>query len=130
MSTPTARSLQLLRNLSLTIPGTPPSGNHYVKHTRTGRHYRTREAEAWDWNVAAMANGQQVRGKSYRVTAQYWFAPGQRGDGHNLDKVLFDSLQHCGVIDTDVKIIQWEGFKFRAEEPSSTRTVVTVEVLP
>lgn len=123
MSSPASRSLEI------TIPGTPPSGNIYVRHTRQGRHYRTREAEKWDWNVAAMANGQQVRGKAYRVTAQYWFAPGQRGDGHNLDKVLFDSLEHCGVIDADVKITQWEGRKFRAAEPQSARTVVTVEVL-
>src|SRR5579885_1867509 len=52
---------------AITVPLVAPSCNHYVKHTRKGRHYVTSEATAFKEALRLYARRQTVRGKAYKV---------------------------------------------------------------
>lgn len=92
--------------LRLKVPLIPPSVNHYVKHTRSGRHYRTGEADAWFEAVATAAGGRKLNGDAYDVSATITLGARQRGDVDNFAKCLLDGLVKCGVIDTDHKVVR------------------------
>ena len=83
--------------ISFTVPLTPPGVNHYVKHTRTGRHYTTGEAGAFKDAVAIYAKGQYVQAKRFTVNIQVQFAKGQKGDVDGFPKLVMDGLADCGV---------------------------------
>jgi crossover junction endodeoxyribonuclease RusA len=83
--------------VKLIIPLTPPSTNHYVKHTRNGRHYVTKEAAAFKNAVALFARGELVEGKQFSVSSRIYLGKGERLDADNSQKCLIDSLQEAGV---------------------------------
>lgn len=112
--------------LSMTIPGTPPSGNNYIRHTRQGRHYMTAEATKFQADVALLAGGQSVSGKRHGVDIQISLAPKQKGDLDNFLKVLIDSLVKAGVLKTDAGICHLRAMKKRAETAQESQTEVYV----
>ncbi len=109
---------------SFTIPLVPPSVNHYVKHTRLGRHYVTREGLEFKKAVAIFARGQVVTAKRYELEAVIYLGHGQRGDGDNFWKVIADGLVEARVIHSDAAVEDWILRKRR--DPKNPRTEVTI----
>lgn len=92
------------KRVSFTVPLVPPSVNHYVKHTRSGRHYVTKEAKAFKEAVAIFARGKSAIAKRYEVEIAIFLAKRQRGDGDNFAKCVLDSLVSAGVIHSDAAV--------------------------
>lgn len=97
-----------MRMTSLTIPGTPPSVNSYVRHTRDGRHYVTLEAKRFKRAVAEarLDQWQQriIHGGAYQVEAVIYLGAGERRDVDNMAKVLLDALVDAGVMHSDAAV--------------------------
>src|SRR6266849_7270735 len=93
--------------LSFTVPLVPPSVNHYVKHTRTGRHYVTKVALSFKSAVRLFARGRVVTAKKYAVEVKVFLGFRQRGDGDNFLKVIGDGLKEAGVIHSDAAVKTW-----------------------
>lgn len=110
--------------LTITVPLVPPSVNHYVKHTGSGRHYITREGKSFKHAVALCANGRRMRAKQYELEAVIYLGHGQRGDGDNFWKVIADGLVDAGVIHSDAAVTDWILRKRR--DASNPRTEITV----
>ena len=92
--------------IRITVPEIPPSVNHYVKHTRAGRHYRTASADRF-LTAMSLALGTKVtvvRGREYEIAIAVYLGKGDRRDWDNCPKVVCDSLVRLGVIDSDAKI--------------------------
>lgn len=89
------------------VPLVPPSVNHYVKHTRQGKHYVTPEGKAFKAAVGIFARGQSVNSKNYALAVTVYFGKGQKGDGDNLWKCIADGLKEAGVIRSDAAVKQW-----------------------
>ncbi len=119
--------------IRLVIPGTPPSVNHYVKHTRSGRHYKTDAAQLFYWDVFYMSNGQtlcnrQRKSKNrYAVVLQIYRGAKQKGDIDNYAKLPLDALRDALVIHSDDAVDELQIFKFR--DAANPRTVITVSVI-
>lgn len=111
----------------IVVPLVAPSANHYKGVTRNGVWFVKKEAGAFVKAVGILAQGQRVRGRSYRVYIGVWLAAGQKGDVDNFAKVVLDSLTKSGVIDTDAKITRLEMEKFR--DPANPRTEIEIEVI-
>lgn len=94
-----------MTDLSFTVPMVAPSVNHYVKHTRQGRHYVTAEALAFKKFVAIEARRRTVVAKLYQVDIKVFLGPKQKGDVDNFGKVCLDSLVDAGVITSDAKVM-------------------------
>ena len=110
--------------LTITVPGTPVSVNHYVKHTRAGRHYVTNEAKAFKEAVAVLAGGRSVSAQRYEVEIALHLGKGTRIDADNAGKLPLDSLVSAGVIHSDAAVDRLVIDKFRDRE--NPRTVITV----
>lgn len=95
------------QELCFSVPLIPPSVNHYVKHTRSGKHYVTAEARAFKQAVAIFASGRSISAKEYSLEIRVFFGKGQKGDGDNLFKVPADGLKECGAIHSDAAIKRW-----------------------
>ncbi len=93
-----------MSEVRFTVPLTPPSANHYVKHTRAGRHYLTKEAVAFIDAVCIFAGRQKMEGKAYQLDIQVFYGKGERGDLDNRGKIVQDALQKAGVIRNDSQI--------------------------
>ena len=115
--------------IQVTVPGIPPSVNHYKGvNRRTGRFFVRKPAIAFKADVALMLQGQQMpRAKSYHVKATIYLGKGQRGDVDNFAKVLLDALQAAGAIPSDSRIGILQIVKRR--DPNQPRTEITIEVL-
>jgi crossover junction endodeoxyribonuclease RusA len=113
--------------LTFTVPLVPPTVNHYVKHTRNGRHYVTAEARSFKDAVGIFARGEQLNGKAYSVSFIVYLKAGQKGDVDNFAKVVLDGLVSAGVIDTDAKVKTLTITKERDVE--NPRTEITVGVI-
>lgn len=115
--------------MNVVIPLTPPSGNHYVKHARNGRHYVTREALKFKEAVAVFVKGRSVPGKYFCMEVRIYLGKGERGDADNFCKVLMDSMQECGVFggrsDANVK----ELHVYINRDAVNPRTEVSVEAM-
>lgn len=85
--------------LKFTVPLVPPGVNHYVKHTRSGRHYVTAEASAFKQAVAIYARGRSVQGKSFSVTLMIVLGKGDRGDVDGFPKLVLDGMADCGIFE-------------------------------
>jgi crossover junction endodeoxyribonuclease RusA len=117
------RDVQRLSCVRFTVPLIPPSVNHYVKHTRNGRHYVTAEAKAFKEAVAIFAKG-RVEADEYLVVSIVWLGAGQRGDVDNFPKVVLDALVDAGVIHSDAAVRE---IRFRKErDPKNPRTEIEV----
>lgn len=99
--------------ISFSVPAVPPSGNTYVRHTRLGTHYVTREAKSFWQLVQLYSKNKQIRYKEYGVRIGVYLGPGQKGDLDNFAKVLLDSLTKCHAIDSDAKVTVLHMFKTR-----------------
>ena len=107
------------------VPLLPPSVNHYVKHSRAGRHYVTAEAKAFKEAVKILGPKFMVGNKKSIYATKFIFELGKgiKGDGSNFLKVLEDALVDAGIIHSDAAIMQQHWFKKRAAL-SSTRIIV------
>jgi crossover junction endodeoxyribonuclease RusA len=122
--------------LTLTIPLKPPSVNTYVRHTRAGRHYVTKEGLAFKAAVGIMARGSTVapvipgerRKARYSLTARVFLGPKQRGDGDNCWKCIADGLVEAGVIHSDAAVSEWHMY-VDGDERGQARTEIEVERL-
>ena len=112
--------------VSFSVPGHPPSVNSYVRHAR-GRHYRTKAADRWLWDVSFAAKKQSVRGDAYEVNAVIWLGAKERIDIDNAGKLLLDSLVTAGVIDTDAKVVDL--YLRKRRDAANPRTDITVAVI-
>lgn len=101
-------------HLHIVVPGlTPPSVNDYVRHTRTGIHYKTKEAKGFhDATVmfARQAESEQgelpkTRTTEYEVMLVVFLGKGDRGDIDNMNKVPIDALVKARVITSDARVI-------------------------
>jgi Holliday junction resolvase RusA-like endonuclease len=110
--------------LALTIPLEPPTVNHYVKHTRLGRHYVTAQAKDWMHAVSVYAMGRQVEGKTHFVAYTVYQGHGSRGDVDNYAKCVIDSLVKAGVLKTDSSVIEMNARKQRDRDNPRTEIVV------
>jgi crossover junction endodeoxyribonuclease RusA len=110
--------------ISFSVPAVPPSVNHYLKHTRTGRHYVTEEAKDFKDYVVLFSSKQRIRWKHYGVEILIFLGKKQKGDLDNFAKVCLDSLVFAGVIDSDAKITDLHMTKDR--DISNPRTVISV----
>lgn len=113
------------------VPMLPPSANHYVKHTRNGRHYVTKEAKAFFQAVGLAAKGHYVRGDSYTVEIYINLMPGEKGDLDNFAKVCIDGLVKANVIDSDSKVtvLVMHKKRWKSYIPQTQITVWTNDVL-
>jgi crossover junction endodeoxyribonuclease RusA len=111
-------------DLDFVIPLTPPSVNHYVKHTRTGRHYVTKEAKAFKAAVPICAQQKQVRYRFYAITIFVYLGYGQKQDIDNCAKVVLDGLVEGGQIHSDAAVTQLCLYKKR--DSANPRTCITV----
>jgi crossover junction endodeoxyribonuclease RusA len=107
------------------VPLVPISVNHYAKHTRTGRHYVTKEAIAYKHALAIFAGGQKVVAKRYRLVATVYLGKGQRGDGDNFNKCIGDGLKEAGVVHSDAAIKDWRVLVERDWEHPRTDITIT-----
>lgn len=84
--------------IALTLP-LPPNANHYLRHTRTGRVYKTDEARRYRQTVEACTRGLTPIDKGELAVHLAVYrgndANGKlrRGDLDGYQKVLLDSLQ-------------------------------------
>lgn len=84
--------------MELTIPLTPPSGNHYKVPVWNQRcFYVTPEAKAFKDAIAIFARGDFVGGHYFSLDVTIYLGKGERGDADNLVKVLKDGLQEANV---------------------------------
>lgn len=113
--------------MTFTVPLVPPSVNHYVKHTRTGRHYVTKEAKAFKEAIVLLAPRNSQPAKRYRVVLSVFLGAGARGDVDNFGKCPLDALVSAGVIHSDAAVESLTINKFRDKE--NPRTEITVEAL-
>jgi Holliday junction resolvase RusA-like endonuclease len=110
--------------LRLTIPLEPPTVNHYVKHTRMGRHYITKQAQDWLKTVSLFANGMHVEGKEHFISYTVYQGHGSRGDVDNYAKCVIDSLVKAGVLKTDSSVIEMNAKKQRDRDNPRTEILV------
>lgn len=115
------------RRISFTVPLVPPSVNHYVKHTRKGRHYVTKEAVAFKEAVAIISRRRSIVAQQYQVFIGVYLGKGMRGDIDNYLKVALDSLVSAGVIDSDANVTALSISKSRDKE--NPRTEFTIEAI-
>lgn len=115
--------------LILKIPNTPPSGNHYIKHTRLGRHYKTSEAHDFYATVSLLAAGKKVIGKKHKVAMSVYLAPKQKGDLDNFLKCMCDAIVKAGVLRTDATITEIHAAKYRAESAEECKTLCIISAL-
>lgn len=113
--------------MKFTVPLVPPSVNSYVRHTRKGRHYVSKEAKAFKEAVAIFGRGQTIRAESYEVRLSIYLGRNGRGDADNFGKVCLDGLVEGGIIRSDADVDRLTIEKFRDRE--NPRTEIEVKSL-
>ncbi|MDE2105995.1 MAG: RusA family crossover junction endodeoxyribonuclease [Patescibacteria group bacterium] len=111
----------------LTIPGTPPSVNHYRGFSRRSGFWVRPEAKRWKRDVAVVAGGSKIIAKAYRIRAALYLAKGARLDADNAGKLICDALQDAGVISSDSKVMEFSVTKSR--DWQNPRTVIEVSAI-
>jgi Holliday junction resolvase RusA-like endonuclease len=117
-----------MNELRLTIPGNPPTGNHYKKPNTRGGYlhwYLTAEAKAWYATVAALAAGRKVSGSRLMLDYRVYVPTRRRGDLDNYLKCLQDSLVLAGVIEDDNLIVELRGIKVYDKGNARTEIALT-----
>ncbi len=115
----------MVREVFFIVPLIPPSVNHYVKHTRTGRHYVTAEAKTYKDAVAVIAKSKgKVFGERWEVSIGIFLGANQRRDVDNCGKVVLDALQSSGLIESDSRVDRLVIEK--ARDRQNPRTEITV----
>lgn len=116
-----------MTELKFTVPLVPPSVNMYVRHTRTGKHYVTKEAKAFKYAVAIFAKGRRIASEPFEVAISVFLGKGRRGDADNFQKVVLDGLVECGAIRSDAAARKVSVEKFR--DWANPRTEITVRAI-
>ena len=123
--------------LSISVTGLelpwPPTGNHATKHTRSGVHYKTREAALYRSQVrnAVYLLGLTCLPLLGPLEASWLLSPPDRRarDVDNVRKELADALTLAGFwLDDSCKVIRRERFEWTDPTPGG-RVHLTVEVL-
>lgn len=112
---------------TITVPLTPPSVNHYVRHTNAGRHYVSDEGNRYVEAVRLFSKRQRVRGKAYKCEIWIYLGEGKKGDVDNFAKCVLDGLVQAQVIDSDAKIVNLHLYKRR--DNAKPRTEIVIEVI-
>jgi crossover junction endodeoxyribonuclease RusA len=119
--------------LNFTVPMIPPDLNHYVRHTRQGRHYVTKEATEFKATLATFNRGEFIQGKSFAVHIVIVFGKGDRGDVDGFPKLVLDGLADCGVFRdrkgkeiSDAYVDRLLVYRDREQRPPVGRTEITV----
>ena len=119
------------------LPWPSATGNHAVKHTRTGGHYKTREAKAYEALVARIVGGlglgHQFGEKPLGgpLAVSWLLSPPDRRarDVDNVRKVVADALTRAGFwADDSNKVLTRESFEWGDVSPGCEVNIV-VEVL-
>ena len=114
------RSEADLKGFYINVPAIPPSVNNYVRHSRSGIHYKTREAEAFaEMVVLAARENRDQKVEAVRVVIAVCLGPGNRGDIDNFPKVVLDSLVRCKAIRSDASIEKLVLVKTRGPKPKT-----------
>ncbi len=119
----TRLELGLMADLHFCVPLLPPTVNHYVKHTRTGRHYITKEAEAFMEAIPLCAKQKRVRHKFYAIEIYVTLGPKTRLDLDNCTKVILDGLVKGGQIHSDAAVT---GIFLHKKRGPESRTCITI----
>jgi len=85
-------------SVKIVIPMEPMGVNHYVRHTRSGRHYKTPEAIAFEQIGAISCRGLAVSAKEYSVTIHIFQGFKKKGDIDGYAKQVLDLLATNGVL--------------------------------
>jgi Holliday junction resolvase RusA-like endonuclease len=116
------------------IQAEPPNVNNYVKHTRGGRHYKTKAAHNWHQEVllVVMKNPwhgavQIMAGKKHEVTYTVYQGFKSKGDVDNYAKCILDALVATGVLKSDASVVDMHAYKRRDRE--NPRTEITVRAI-
>lgn len=125
-----------MNELTLVIQAEPPTVNMYVRHTRSGRHYKTKAAVEWFDLVnheVLLASYRipdflpEVEGKRHEVTYTVYQGKKSKGDVDNYAKCILDSLVATGVLKSDASIVDLHAHKRRDRE--NPRTEITVRAI-
>lgn len=121
-------------SVKIIIPMEPMGVNHYVRHTRAGRHYKTPEAISFEQIGAIACRGLAVSAKEYSVTIHIYQGAKKKGDIDGYAKQVLDLLATSGVLldkkgkrSTDAHVIELHMTKQR--DRNNPRTEVIVEGL-
>jgi len=83
---------------SIALDCIPPGVNHYVKHTRDGRHYVAWESKVFMAKLAIACRGKQpVLADEFSVEILVTLGPKQKGDVDNFPKLILDTLAKAGM---------------------------------
>ena len=104
----------------------PPSVNHYYRIWR-GHAVISGEGRAYRETVCAILAGRGVRPLTgpIRMRIEVFPPDNRRRDLDNLQKSLWDSLQHGGAYHDDSQVVRYEVEKF--EVVPGGKVVVTIE---
>lgn len=122
--------------IAFTVPLVPPGMNHYVKHTRRGKHYVTAEALAYKEAVGYILRGRSCAGRAFSVEMRIVLGKGQKGDVDGFPKMVLDGLAASGAF-ADLKGRRLSDAHVRQmlvvldcdERPTQGRTEIVVEAL-
>ena len=99
------------------MPGVPPSVNNYVRHTKSGIHYLTKEAIYYIWKFGECIPSDRIIDPDFPlfiVIIHIFLGSRQRLDVDNASKMVLDCLaKYHGVIRTDSRVKRVEIEKFR-----------------
>lgn len=121
--------------VTFTVPLVPPGVNNYVRHTRSGGHYRTREADKFKEAVAVLARKVSVLGTHFAVEATVYLGAKQKGDVDGFGKLILDALAEAGVFmhPKKAKFLSdahvYELHLRKRRDPKNPRTEITVRSL-
>jgi crossover junction endodeoxyribonuclease RusA len=120
------------------LPGVPPTVNHYIRHTRDGRHYKTKEAREWQETAATLialsyraraGNGHPAPYKGLVEFKIDWYSKTWgKEDADNRIKAAQDCLALAGVIEDDRQVKRCVAEKHPAGNRRG-KTVITVSAI-
>ena len=83
--------------IEFTIPLVPPSVNTYTRHAR-GRHFKTKEAAAFEAAFPFFFRNPGCVGETFRVEIDVWLGPKMHRDIDNLPKQVLDGISRGGLL--------------------------------
>jgi Holliday junction resolvase RusA-like endonuclease len=122
-----------MSSLKITVPLTPPSVNHYMKHRvatvnghSTVMSYPSRDAKDW-WKAVDKASvGHRLEADSFEIAYVVYQGTNERGDVANYAKCILDALVKASVIDSDHKVTALHAYKVR--DRANPRTEITIRI--
>ena len=117
----------------LIVSALPPNVNHAVRHTRDGRHYKTKAAEDFDWQVALEWRKHDrgtIEAEHYAVDIMFQLKAGRKGRQPDLDglcKYALDALVHCNIILDDVRVTDLSLHKQQSDCDQTIYTIIALD---